>query len=143
MVTDDEAQIRALVQQRVTALRDRDAATLTAHYADRAVLFDAVGPLRHVGADAEAERVGAWLSSYDGPIDYRIGDLDVTVGDTVAFCHYLYRVGGTMIDGTEVGMWVRATVCFRRLDGAWTIVHEHNSVPFDGATGAASVDLSP
>jgi ketosteroid isomerase-like protein len=40
-------------------------------------------------------------------------------------------------------MWVRATTCYRKLDGMWTIVHEHQSVPFDPNTGAASLDLEP
>lgn len=40
-------------------------------------------------------------------------------------------------DGTAIGMWVRATSYLRRHDGAWTIVHEHASVPFDADTGQA------
>jgi ketosteroid isomerase-like protein len=40
-------------------------------------------------------------------------------------------------------MWVRATTCYRKVDGAWKIVHEHQSVPFDPHTGAASLDLAP
>jgi hypothetical protein len=47
------------------------------------------------------------------------------------------RISGTMRDGTEVGMWVRATSCLRRQGGARTIVHEHASVPFDADTGRA------
>lgn len=42
-----------------------------------------------------------------------------------------------MRDGAEVARWVRATSCLRRQDGAWTIVHEHASVPFDAGTGRA------
>jgi ketosteroid isomerase-like protein len=40
--------------------------------------------------------------------------------------------------------WVRATVCFRRVRGAWKVVHEHSSVPLymDGSERAA-VDLKP
>jgi hypothetical protein len=28
-------------------------------------------------------------------------------------------------------------VCFRKFGGAWRIVHEHDSVPFDPTTGRA------
>ena len=45
--------------------------------------------------------------------------------------------GSNMQDGTEVGVWVRATSCLRRQDGEWMIVHEHASVPFDANTGHA------
>jgi ketosteroid isomerase-like protein len=61
----------------------------------------------------------------------------------VAFCHYLYRIGGTMTDGTVVGMWLRSTVCLRQAGQDWLVTHEHTSVPFDGATGAASLTLEP
>ena len=40
-------------------------------------------------------------------------------------------------------MWVRTTVCFRKIDGTWLITHEHNSVPFNPETGKASLDLAP
>jgi len=139
----DEAQIRALIEQRTQALAVKDAAALTSHYASDVVLFDVVGPLRHLGADAHTERVTEWLSIYRGGIGYTIRDLSITAGDGIAFCHYLYRVSGTMTDGRQVDMWVRSTICLRKTGGDWTITHEHTSVPFDGATGAASLDLQP
>jgi ketosteroid isomerase-like protein len=40
-------------------------------------------------------------------------------------------------------MWIRSTTCFRKFDGEWKVVHEHNSVPFDPATGTAALDLEP
>ncbi|MQA86610.1 MAG: DUF4440 domain-containing protein [Streptosporangiales bacterium] len=139
----EEAQIRALIEKRIPALAAKDVAVLTSDYARNLVLFDAVGPLRHIGSDAQAQRAAEWLSLYPEGIDCQIRDIEVTAGEDVAFCHYLYRVGGTMTDGTRVGMWLRATVCLSKIDGAWVITHEHASVPFDGKTGAASVDLQP
>jgi len=41
------------------------------------------------------------------------------------------------------GIWVRVTVCFRKLDGAWQIVHDQASVPFDVLSGRAVADLEP
>ncbi|MGH7804122.1 MAG: nuclear transport factor 2 family protein [Candidatus Binatia bacterium] len=51
---------------------------------------------------------------------------------------------GARTDGTKTDIWVRATVGFEKIDGAWMIVHEHVSVPFymDGSFKAA-VDLTP
>ncbi len=45
--------------------------------------------------------------------------------------------------GGKVDMWVRATVCFRKTAGEWTVTHEHDSVPFDVESGKASLDLKP
>jgi len=61
----------------------------------------------------------------------------------VGFCHYLYRVTGTLANGVKVDMWVRASVCCRKTDGKWMITHEHGSVPFDPESGKASLDLKP
>ncbi len=40
-------------------------------------------------------------------------------------------------------MWVRATLGCRRIDGRWLITHDHESVPFDPASGQALTDLAP
>lgn len=36
-----------------------------------------------------------------------------------------------------------ATLGCRRIDGRWLIVHDHESVPFDPASGQALIDLEP
>ena len=139
----DEARIRELIEERVRAVRAKDVDALMAVHAPEVVMFDALDPLRYVGSEAVGERAGQWLSWYRGPVGYEVRDLSVTAGDGAAFCHYLYRVTGTMTNGTQVDMWVRSTVCFRKTDGAWVVAHEHTSVPFDAESGKASVGLKP
>ena len=139
----DEAQLRSLIDDRVRAVRDKDVDKLMAHHAAEVLMFDALNPLQYLGADKVRERAAQWFSWYTGPIGYEIRDLEVTTGDGAAFCHYLYRVSGTMSNGSEVDMWVRSTICFRKIDGAWRVTHEHSSVPFDAESGKASVDLKP
>jgi ketosteroid isomerase-like protein len=68
--------------------------------------------------------------------------LTVTAGGDVAFSHALHRYSG-VIGGKQIAMWLRATTCYRKLDGTWRIAHEHQSVPFDPETGVASLDLQP
>ncbi|MEV0563614.1 nuclear transport factor 2 family protein [Dactylosporangium sp. NPDC050588] len=138
MTAGSEQQIRALLETRTRAFARRDAATAAAGYDDDLVLFDAVGPLVRRGEDP-ADRLERWIASYRTGIGHEIRDLEITAGADVAFCHFLVRISGTMRDGTEVGMWVRATSCLRRRGEAWTIVHEHASVPFDADTGRAEL----
>lgn len=133
---DSEQQIRELLQTRTRAFARRDAATAAADYDHDLVLYDAVGEFVRRGEDP-AGRLERWIASYRTPIGHEIRDLEITAGADLAFCHFLVRISGTMRDGTEVGMWVRATSCLRRQHGAWTIVHEHASVPFDADTGHA------
>ena len=139
----DEARIRELIEERVGAIRAGDVDALMRSHAPDVVMFDALKPLRYVGSEAVRERAEQWLSWYRGPVGYEVRDLSVTAGEEAAFCHYLYRVTGTMTNGREVDMWVRSTLCFRKTDGAWMVTHEHTSVPFDAESGKASVDLKP
>ena len=139
----DERSIRGIIEERVAAIGERDVEKLLTHHAPDVVSFDVLDPLQNAGSDTIRRRAGRWLSSYEGAPGYEVRDLNVTAGETVAFCRYLYRVSGTLKAGGEVDMWVRATVCFGKTDGEWKIVHEHQSVPFDAQTGKASLDLKP
>lgn len=66
------------------------------------------------------------------------------MGADVAFAHSLNRLSGTLRNGTRTtGFWVRATMCFRKLHGAWLIAHDQVSVPLDLTTGAALMNLQP
>lgn len=139
----DEAQLRALIEERVKAVNDKDIEKLMSHHAPDVVMFDALNPLQYIGAEKVRERAVQWFSWYRGSIGYEVRELNITTGETAAFCHYLYRVSGTMTNGRDVDMWVRETVCFRKTGGEWMITHDHTSVPFDAESGKASVDLKP
>jgi len=142
-VANGEAEIRALYADWAKAIRAKDIEGSLAHYARDVLAFDLIDPLRYVGSDAVRERLEQWFSSFDGPIGYENRDLSVTEGDDVAFAHSLNHVDATTTAGQKIDMWWRATVCFRKLDGRWMVVHSHTSVPFDMASGQASVGLRP
>ncbi len=118
MTADSERQIRELLETRTRAFGRRDAATAAAGYDDDLVLYDVVGPFVRRGEDPTG-RSENWIE----PIS----------GSATSWSGSAARCG----DGTEVGMWVRATSCLRRQDGAWTTVHEPASVPFDADSGQA------
>ena len=139
----DEARIRTLIDERVRAVRGKDIKGLMSNHAPDVLMFDALNPLQYIGSAAVRERAQQWFSWYQGPIGYEIRDLSITTGDEVAFCHYLYRVSGTMTNGRQVDMWVRSTVGLRKIDGTWMVTHEHTSVPFEAESGKASLDLKP
>ena len=141
--TRDEDRIRELMQDRVRQLLAKDLEDLVSVYATDVVSFDAVNMLQNSGWDQIRRRAKEWLASYDGPIEYKIEDLHVVAGQDVAFCRCLNHVAGALRDGRQVAMWLRTTVCFRKLEDEWTIVHEHTSVPFDANSGTALLDLNP
>lgn len=141
--TSAESELRQLIEAGVEAIRAKNAEGSLSHHAPDVVSFDVVDPLRSTGAAAVKQRLEAWFASYQGPIAYDIRDVSITASADVAFSHSLNHVTGTTTDGTKIDMWWRATVCYRKIDGAWTITHEHSSMPFDVETGQASVHLKP
>jgi len=78
-----------------------------------------------------------------GPMTFELHDLEVAAQGEVAFCHFLARYGATGPTGEKHAGWPRVTVCLRKVNGAWLIVHDHCSVPFDPQSGQAMLDLAP
>jgi len=140
---DEEVQIRALIDDRVKAVRAKDINRALSSMAPDILSFEVVNPLQQIGSDASKKRAEEWFSSFQGPIGYEIRDLSVAASDDVAFSHGLSHVSATRTDGGQLDMWWRMTVCFRKIGGKWMVTHEHNSVPFDVESGKASLDLKP
>ena len=139
----DEADIRQRIDRLAGALRDADLEAVMSIYTTDVVSFDIEPPLQHVGADAKRKNWERVFAVFEHP-HYEIRNLTVTVGDDVAFGHSLNRLSGTLKDGsTTAGFWVRATTCFRKINGDWLIAHDQVSVPLDVATGEAVVNLEP
>src|SRR5262245_32420061 len=139
-----QAQIRRLLDNWVQAVRAKDVNGVMSQYAPDIVVFDLAPPLHYRGADEYRKNWEVWFPTFRGPIGYEIRDLNITASDAIAFCHSFNRITGTRTDHEKTDVWVRATVCCRKIDGQWKIVHEHQSVPFymDGSYRAA-LDLKP
>src|SRR5258708_39231703 len=140
---NDETAIKRVIEGGVNAVRNKDIGGVMSLYAPEVVSFDLVPPLRYVGADAFRNVWEEVFSSFQGPIGYEIHDLNITVGDDVAFAHSLNRLSGTMNNGQKTDLWVRSTACFRKINGKWLIVHTQVSVPVDLEHGKAVLDLKP
>ena len=142
--TTPEAEIRDLVDDWVKGLHAKDVKKVMSYYAADIVSFDLAPPLQYTGAVALKKSLEEWFPSFRGPVGYEIRELSITASDDIGFCRSLNRISGTRSDGERTDVWVRATVCCRKIDGTWMITHEHVSVPFymDGSYRAA-VDLKP
>jgi ketosteroid isomerase-like protein len=139
----DEAQVRRRIESWTKALRAKDLDGVLSHCVPDILTFDLAPPLQHRG-EAYGGGLAEWFPTWEGPIGYELRDLHVTTGEDVAFSHSLNRLTGKRTDGQATDVWFRSTVCFRKIDGEWMVVHEHTSVPFymDGSY-RASVDLTP
>ena len=141
--TATQTQIRRLIGDWTAALRSRDVDALMALCAPDFVSFDLAPPLSH---DAAVYRAGLqqWFASFASPIVCDVSQLEIASAGDVAFSRSLNRMTGKKTSGEEMDLWVRATICYRKIGGAWKVAHEHISVPFymDGSFRAA-VDLHP
>lgn len=144
-MNEDEAEIRALIEERSAAMRDGDAARAVATLAKDIVAFELAPPLA-LGTAAARDEAGlaAWLAGWEGPVRIEIRELHVEAGGGVGWCRSLNRLHGILKGGRRVDMWMRSTLAFRREEGGWKIAHGHSSVPFlmDGSFRAAT-DLKP
>ena len=139
---DDDAEIRALIERRAQAVRAKDLEALVSNVAPGIRWFDLADPLQYVGSDAVRKRAEKWFSTFETEIGYELSDVTIAAGADAAFSHCLTRVSGTT-RRWRVDMWLRTTVCYRKIGGKWTVVHEHNSIPFDMDSGRASLGLKP
>lgn len=142
-LTGAEEELRQVVLERVAAVHAKDPAPLAARQAPDVIAFDVRPPLHSRGSGAVEEKTRAWFDAYASNIGYEVHDLHVAAEGDVGFCSFLYHVSGTLAAGGEVDMWVRATLGCRRMDGRWRITHDHESVPFDAASGQALINLTP
>jgi ketosteroid isomerase-like protein len=140
---NDEAAIQGLLDDRIRSLHDKNIEGIMSLYAQEVVSFDIVPPLQYIGADAFRKVWEEIFFIFQGPINYEIHDLSITVGDDVAFTHSFNRLSATLTTGQKLGPWVRWTACFRKINGKWLIVHHQVSVPVDLETGKALLDLKP
>jgi uncharacterized protein (TIGR02246 family) len=143
-MANEEKQIRNLIDSWLKALRAKDVNGLISHYTPNVLLFDLAPPLHHSGVEVLRRGLEEWFSTFQGPIGYEVRNLEITIGGDIAFSNSINRLSGKRTSGEETDVWVRATVCYRKIDGKWLVTHEHVSVPFymDGSDRAA-LDLKP
>ena len=120
--TTDRAQLLALIDDRVKAVRDKNVNEAISSITPDMLAFDVVMPFEQMGSDASKKRAEEWFSSFEGPIGYEIRDLSITAGDNVAFSHGLSHVSATRTDGEQLDMWWRTTVCFRKIHEKWMVI---------------------
>ncbi|TQM31102.1 YybH family protein [Nocardia bhagyanarayanae] len=126
-----QSEIAAFLDSRTDAMRSKDLDRLMSFYTSDIVYYDAVAPLRFTGTDEVRRNFLRWFDGYEGPIGLETHDRTIVVDGDVAFANMLHLDSGKRKGGLDLGIWVRETTCLRRSDGAWSITHEHVSIPFD------------
>ena len=127
--TDDAAELRTLIDAWAAAVRAKDIGAVMRHYAPDVVVFDVMPPLFVKGVDAYRRNWQSWFDALEGLADFQFAELHLEVSGDLAYCFSINRLRARYRDGAKHDAQTRATVCFRKRDGRWQVVHEHASVP--------------
>ena len=128
-MSDNEKQVREIVERWVTAVHTGDLETVLAHHSDDIVMFDVPPPHDGVrGIDAYRETWPPFLGwQADGGV-FELVELDVTAGDDVAFAYALLRCGTRDGLARNPASRLRLTLGLRKeRGGGWVVSHEHHS----------------
>jgi uncharacterized protein (TIGR02246 family) len=129
---NNEQQIRTLIERWAEAVHAGDLDTVLAHHSGDIVMFDVPPPddgVRGIGAYRET-----WPPFFEWQArgaSFEIVELDVTVGDDVAYAHALLRCGMPEELAERPERRLRLTLGLRSEDGRWVVAHEHHSFPLD------------
>lgn len=127
--TNDEHEVRAVVEQWAAAVRRKDVTGILSNHRDDILMFDVPPPFQSKGLDAYRRTWDLFFSWSLEPIVFDIVEMTVWAGSGVAFVAAVMRCSGTERGGKDVDLSFRLTVGLQKLNGQWTIAHEHHSVP--------------
>jgi ketosteroid isomerase-like protein len=127
MNMSDEESIRRLIENWAKAVRDRNVDGILAHHSPDIVMFDVPPPFQSVGIEAYRKTWDLFFSGTE-PGCFDIQQLSILAGSDVAFAVALMKCSWKNGDHFEE-LDFRLTTGLVKAKDAWTIVHEHHSVP--------------
>jgi uncharacterized protein (TIGR02246 family) len=124
----DEQQIRELIERWAIAVHGGDLPAVLDGHAPDIVMFDVPPPQRGVrGIDAYRDTWPGFFEWQASGAVFEIDSLDVTAGADVAFAFALLRCGRPADFDRDPEHRLRLTVGLAKVDGRWTVTHEHHS----------------
>ena len=142
-MSDDEDEIRQLIQRWARAVHEGDLAGVLAEHDPGIVMFDVPPPHDGVrGLDAYRDTWPPFFGWQASGAVFEIVELDVTAGTDVAFAYALLRCNTLAELARSPATRLRLTVGLRNHEGRWVITHEHHSFAIDEpdrAEGEAAV----
>lgn len=128
--TENEGQIRQLIENWAGAVRSRDLQSILAHHDDGMVIYDVPRPFQSIGIEAY-RRTWDIFFAYTKPGLFEIQELQVFADENLAFCFATMKCADKSNSTDYVELDLRLTVGLKKINNQWMIVHEHHSVPSD------------
>jgi|SRR5215213_3107267 len=129
-MTDDETEIRRLIEVWAAAVRAGDLDGVLAGHAEDIVMFDVPPPFEGVrGIAAYRETWPPFFRWLAAGAAFDVESLEVTAGAEVAYAFALLRCGTPEELAKRPGLRLRLTLGLRKEGGRWVVAHEHHSFP--------------
>jgi ketosteroid isomerase-like protein len=125
----DEASIRNLIEKWARAVREHSMPEILADHAAGILMFDVPPPFLSRGIEAYEKTWSHFFAEADFAGVFEIDSLEITAGDEVAFAMAVMHCGTPDKAGPNGQLHFRLTVGLRKIEGRWTVVHEHHSIP--------------
>jgi ketosteroid isomerase-like protein len=126
-MNEDEVIIRNLIERWATAVHQGDLETVLAHHAPEIVMFDVPPPEDGVRGLAAYQETWPGFFRWQQTASFDLSSLEIVAGQDVAFAYGLLRCGTPEELETIPDRRLRLTVGLRKIDGQWTVLHEHHS----------------
>ncbi len=131
-MSDDELQIRDLVERWTVAVHRGEMEGVLADHAEDIVMFDVPPPYDGVrGIEAYRETWPGFFDWQARGASFELVSLEVTAGEGVAYAHALLRCGTPEGLAKNPENRLRLTLGLRKERGRWMVAHEHHSFADD------------
>lgn len=126
--SENEIQIRKLIEDWARAVRNRDLPNILAQHSDDIVMYDVPNPFQSAGIGAYRKTWDTFFT-YTKPGVFDIQELFVFADTHVAFCFATMKCEDKSNSADYSELDFRLTIGLKKIDNVWTIVHEHHSIP--------------
>jgi ketosteroid isomerase-like protein len=127
--SQDEMEIRALIERWVAAVRAEDREAIRAEHDSEILMFDVPPPFLSQGLDAYMATWELFFARPERAVSFGLRDVKVTAGSEVGFATAPGRCTDCDSAGKPEQLQFRLTMGFCKVAGRWRIVHEHHSLP--------------
>jgi uncharacterized protein (TIGR02246 family) len=126
---NDEIDIQALFERWAKAVREENREGIRADHDSEMLMFDVPLPFLSRGLDAYMATWEMFFSRAEKPVRFDFHDVKITAGKDVAFATAIGRCVDVDPKGKREELEFRLTMCLRKIDGRWRVMHEHHSLP--------------
>jgi uncharacterized protein (TIGR02246 family) len=130
-LSKEELAIKAVIDESSQGWLERDLDKIMVMYNNSELMFfDLMPPLKDCcGAERGRKKLEEFFAGTVGPVTSDFRELEIHADHDMAYTTALYYFAFTSKAGKKHEINARITDVWRRIDGKWTVVHEHCSVP--------------